>query len=978
MSELVQLIVDQTNPDNNVRKSAELQFNQLIQQDPSHATYLLLQQARDQTVPIDIRQACLLHLKRLVPQYWSLGFESFIGPPITSEVKGEIRKELLELATSTSQTKLRSGAAYAIVQIASVDYPDEWPELMNVLYAATTQYDNQTALLGGLLVLTDLFDDLITEEQFWEGGVGREVVEHLNDILGRAGLSAEVKTQAIKLYESVLAILRSPEAFATQERKAFVIAEVTKTLEILILLLHIQEANLADLNLRSFIYKIVASIIGQFHSKIDKSIKTKILLVGLQDLEYLSPFYNVIALDGEHELEHPEFEALDVFNSLLDELFQTLTAIQHDVPIRQGKFVQDMITCACITKQKLEEYSDDLNAFVSDTTGLTVSPTVRDSIYDFLTDLNETDSKKVFDLVVPHLNDGDWRRLEAKLFILEGLFGNDTEFDNPGLSVFTRHITNHNLMVTARVFLLLPRYLEKFQYENSTRVLIDILTFGLRSRPRIKMSALVSFTYFKNAIELKTLDVSVQPKIFKLALSLIEFSEEDSLPVLLESIADAISINSAYAQNSVINQGISVVDLIFRIAFKDAANVQLISDATDCLNSLLENITIHDYMVVCESSLPFIFNIMDASTGDYTPELYLALELLSIIVKLSPGDELPPQIFEYAFPILTKILLASLDNQILQSGGEVFNELIKNASKLFLEYRDPNTNEGGIDIMLKIVSKFLSPELSDSAANKCGSIVSSLIDQFQNYLLSEFLTQILEATVNRLILAKESATIENLIMVFCQLVLKSPEEMINFLSNMQLQGKSGLAVILPIWFDSYEVTRGYEQIKQNTLALGKIFTLGDPRVQGLIVNGDIIPYEGDLIITRSMAKNMPDRYTQISASLKILKLLVGELQFQCQQPEAEGYLPDVEEGGEGGGDDDEDGWEDMEDIGVPNYEKLKSYVEDDKQGTYDEGLKNLLIQFFRECTVKNLGNFQTYYEELSDDEKKTITENLVF
>lgn len=975
MSELVKLIVDQTNPDNNIRKSAELQFNESVKQDPSQAMYIILQLAMDQTLPIDIRQACILHLKRLVPQFWSMGFESFIGPPINQDLKVEIRRKLLELATGSTQSKLRGGAAYAIVQIASVDYPDEWPDLMNTLYTATMQYQDQTALLGGLQVLTDLFDDLITEEQFWEGGIGKEVIEHLNDILSRDGISAEVKTQDIKLYENVLAILRSPEAIATPERKEFVIGEITKTVEILIQLLHSKESNLADLNLRSYIYKILASIIGQFHSKLDRQMKSRIILLALTDLECLSPIYNEIALEGDHGLEHPDFEALAVFNSLLDELFQTLTAVQHDVNIGQGRFIHDVITCACITKEKLEEYSEDFNALVTDVTGLNVTPTVRDSIYDFMTDLNETDAKKVFDTIVSHLEDGDWRRLEAKLFILEALFGNDAEFDNPGLSVFTRHITNHNLMVTARVFLLLPKYLEKFEYENSARVLMDILKFGLRSRPKIRISALISFTYFKHAIDILTLDDSFQPKIFKLAQSLIDDAEEDSLPVLLEVILDAIAIDASYASSAFIHEGISVVDLIFRIAFKDPANVQLISDSTDCLNALLKNVNMRDYMVICERSLPFIFNIMESSTGEYSPELYLALELLSIIIKLSPEEELPSQIFEYAFPILTKILIASLDNQILQSGGEVFNELIKNGSSLFLAYHDPNTNEAGIDIMLKIVSKFLSPELSDSAANRCGSIVSSLIDQFQNYLLSEFLTQILEATVNRLIIAKESATIENLIMVFCQLVLKSPEEMIDFLNNMQLQGKSGLAVILPIWFDSYEVTRGYEQIKQNTLALGKIFSLGDPRVEGLVVNGDIIPYEGDLIITRSMAKSMPDRYTQISASLKILKLLVGELQFQCQQPDAEGYLPGEEQIAEG--DDGDDGWEDMDDIGVPNYEKLKSYVEDEKQET-DEGLKNLLIQFFRECTVKNLGNFQTFYEQLNDEEKKTITENLIF
>ena len=61
-----------------------------------------------------------------------------------------------------------------------------------------------------------------------------------------------------------------------------------------------------------------------------------------------------------------------------------------------------------------------------------------------------------------------------------------------------------------------------------------------------------------------------------------------------------------------------------------------------------------DYMIACEKSLPFIFNIMQSSNGDYTPELYLSLELLSIIIKSCPGGELPAQIFLYAFPILQK------------------------------------------------------------------------------------------------------------------------------------------------------------------------------------------------------------------------------------------------------------------------------------------------------------------------------------
>ena len=228
-------------------------------------------------------------------------------------------------------------------------------------------------------------------------------------------------------------------------------------------------------------------------------------------------------------------------------------------------------------------------------------------------------------------------------------------------------------------------------------------------------------------------------------------------------------------------------------------------------------------------------------------------------------------------------------------------------------------------------------------------------------------------------------------MLFCNLVLISPEAMVNFLSNnfhmkhpTTGEDKSGLELVLPIWFQSFEVTRGYEKIKQNALALGKIFSLVDERIELLIVNGDIIPYEGNKILTRSMTKSMPERYTQISAVAKILKLLVGELEFQCQQPNAEDYLPDREDGGndeERDDEEDDDGWEDLEDIGVPNYDKLKSYVdsdEEDDQENSHEDLKNLLVQFFKECASKNLGHFLKYYEQLSDEDKKIITENVLF
>ncbi|KAG7663337.1 uncharacterized protein J8A68_003169 [[Candida] subhashii] len=1024
---LIGLIVNQTSPENNIRKSAEIEFNQIVQQDPSQAARVILESAFNEEYPLDIRQACLLHLKRLVPKYWSLGFESFIGPPIDQELKQIIRTKLLELATTSAQSKLRSGSAYAIVQIASADYPDEWPELLNQLYQATTSFDNEYALIGGLNVLTDLFDDLITEEQFWEGGIANEITNHINNILSR-DLSADVKAQAIKLYSSVVAILRSPEAFNSPERKQFVINHVGNFLQIFIKLLETSYqksttesfVSLTELNLRTLVYTIISTLVGDFHKKIPQDVKARILKLALDDFHYISNVFKELMVEENKNIQVSETSyqspASIIMNNVIGELIQTISCTQLDIAIRDvvpsQQFITDLIQTTLLTKQTIEEYEADINTYVSDITGLSTVSRARDYVYELLGELNDSDSSEVFAYITNDLHsDKDWRVLEAKLFILESMFANDdvelqSNISTLGLlNTFTKFITYDQPLITSRCFILLSKFFEKFSdmKQYASKAFSEMISFSSQVINRneeamefIKISTLVSCTYYKHVVDFST-DLEnpkeIQISIFRLAASLIEDCEEDGLPALLEAITDAITIDPANATGVQVAEGTNVVDIILKISFKDPANVQLIVDASDCLTSLLANISIQDYLIGCEKSLPFIFDIMkrEISQGqvEYSPELYLAMELLNIIIESVPPTEdgLPSQIFYYAFPVLKNVLLSSFDNQILQSGGEVFNHIIQKASKLFLEYQDPETRESGIDCMMSIVYKFLSPELSDSAANNCGSIVLSLIDKYQSYLSSEFLTQILEATVKRLVVAKESITIENLIMVFCKLVLNSPEEMINFLSNnINLetpQGtKNGLEIILPIWFESYEVTRGYEHIKQNSIALGKIFTLGDSRVENLIVNGEIIPYDGDLIITRSMAKSMPDKYTQIPASLKILKLLCGELEFQCQQPNAEDYLPENIANEDG----DDEGWEDMEDIGVPNFEKLKSYVESDGEddgGEHedqkgDEGLKNLLVQFFKECTGKDLGHFRKYYEHLSDHEKKIITECLVF
>lgn len=1025
-TEVLRLVADQNSPENGLRKSAEIEFNHLAAQNPSHLAFSLIQSALAETLSVEVRQSCLLHLKRLVPKFWSIGFELFIGPAIDQNLKQDIRLQLIQLVTSSTVSKIRSGAAYVIVQIAAADYPDEWPDLLTELYTHATNLASEPAVVGGLAVLTDLFDDLITEDQFWEGGVGAQLITHVTHILSQ-DLLPGIKTSALKLYLTVFNTLLSAEAMEVKERRASVTLHIVYLSELVHGLLQSliaksgqsESVSLTELVYRSHLYKVLSHVLSSFSKLVAEPLKVLLVQTIFQDFLHGANVFGLLANSSIFQQDTDDIsEPLKCVTNYLAELLQCLSLLQQRVllsSVLSNQFdvlVQCLVQCATLSEEVVDDYSADANTFVTDVTGLSGQSTVRDSIMDFLIDVNSCDAVQLFS-TINNKSVGvelPWKLKEAYLFLTEALLLND-EADSLGselplgkyleslnsLVSLNQEVTRHPLLVS-RVFLLLPKFFEKFsdkisvksfgavEFKNTFAYAADVQDIDLFDL--VQASALVCATFWKNVpnLEITAMGAELQANIIKVVYDFSSESEEDSLPILLEAISVAVDIDHHSAFKTVLAENLSVIDLIFRISFKDPANIQLTIDAAECIEVLLADVLNKEYLQACQKLIPFILEIINRSLAlpvvEYSPELFLALELLGYVIAASPSGQnnannFPTDVFAYTLPALKNLILRTNDDQILQNGGEVFNNLLKKAPTLFVEYVDPETKKPGMELLLEIANKFLSPALSDSAAMNCGLIVISLFENFQSYLDSNFYEQLLQATVRRLVGAKEVVTIENLIMVFCKIVLNfSPEQLINALTAIQENGKNGLELVLPIWFSSFEITRGFEKIQQNILALGKIYSLNDERVNSIIVDGDLIPYDGDMIITRSMAKSMPQKYTQVSASLKIIKLLVGELEFQCQQPDASDYLPEQVQ------DDDNDGeWEDLDDIGVPNYDKLKSYVdsddEDDGEGA-DQGIREMLVQFFRECAAKNLGGFQQHYDALGDEEKKVITESVAF
>lgn len=125
--------------------------------------------------------------------------------------------------------------------------------------------------------------------------------------------------------------------------------------------------------------------------------------------------------------------------------------------------------------------------------------------------------------------------------------------------------------------------------------------------------------------------------------------------------------------------------------------------------------------------------------------------------------------------------------------------------------------------------------------------------------MSPFIPQLLTGVIHRLSTSKMPAFIETLVLIFCYFIQTNCEVVLSFLESIQLTGhlyKSGLELFLSSWCDVFHDLQGVCNVKLSTMAMMTILSTGDPRLNSILVKGDlIIQPNTKKIVTRSMAKS---------------------------------------------------------------------------------------------------------------------------
>ncbi|GME84807.1 unnamed protein product [Ambrosiozyma monospora] len=389
------------------------------------------------------------------------------------------------------------------------------------------------------------------------------------------------------------------------------------------LLKHDQDAGGCDsimmISLKCEIYDVLNTLSNSFIKSFKKN-SQELLNIVLPDLNIMKSIYVPLITTQQpltiNELAQifkdlPQFEKFQIERrEPVDDVIKKTVSVQisflqsllelHTLPQdinSWSELLGILIQLSIIPRETQSEYKDDFNGFVTDETGLSVDVSIRESVIEFLNDLNTEENANTIGIMAQKLNEStknnsntDNKQLnpieiEAISFMLNACFSNDEVSSTPTsfqLLDFLNYLMDqiNNIftqlrsapppttdedeavsfawqLVAARYILMVPNFILKYESElkqYGVPSLKQILTHlsniqkvgdnGNDSFQILKCAMLISFQYFNHFIRAREFDHEIQFALIGLINQLKDESDEDTNIMMLESLTILICIDN--------------------------------------------------------------------------------------------------------------------------------------------------------------------------------------------------------------------------------------------------------------------------------------------------------------------------------------------------------------------------------------------------------------------------------------------------
>ncbi|KAG1592125.1 hypothetical protein G6F48_002850 [Rhizopus delemar] len=984
----------------------------------ANADGAIRQSAENQLKELAVQPAALT-LKTYVTTHWSgKNDDKFVGPEAPPQTKAAVR-EIIITGLRDPESKIRVVSAYVVSKIAHDDFPEDWPNLFDILLTYL-KGDNADSVHGAMHVLLEMVKKDISIQQLPQ--VGPVLIPEMFRILtSDNAYSFSTRGRAVDIFTSCVEMLSTLRAENPALADQFIAPIIPQWLEAYVVILnhHVQndpKRATEEYGLKMKVVKCICTISSEFPKYISANLPALFEPIWM-DLYNLRERYvaEFISDSGDIGETYADSDGNEIgFQNLLYVLFDFVAAACNKKTVRQ-LFIDDNGSTAFfeqllyvyiiymqITQEQVEMWSMDANQYVADEEDGTYTFNARVASIDVLLSLQEAFPLPFFraltGAVQRHIAEsnearaagsGDWWKIQEACLLAVGRLSEElTEaLGDPSKNVTfdLKSLFDHVVLedmkaqeypfLQGRAFVFASEFAKILPTEMASQY-VSVAVHALQAPTSgipVKISALRALNNYCKYLNPEYI-YNYQVNIMEGTCLLLSNATEESLMLLLDTLGSAIKINQEVTAKyeQILTPG------ILQVWQKYATDSIITSYVLDLFEELARNNFY--YASLCRTALPFIRQVFTTPNTDPVIQAS-AIDLLTAMTSFGPSP-LPNEFTEQMFPELMQLVWNTHDMDLLQSTQECLKTLISKDCDHLMQWHD-GSGKPALDYIVHFVARLLEPTGSDSEALFVGELIVTLIQKAGNNI-APVLPDLLTAVLGRLLNTDSQPFTQSLVMIFAHLIISQQETVFNYLCNIEISGKSGLEILMTTWCDNYDSFSGYYTLKVSAIALSKIYLVNDPRLQSIHVKGEIVVNPNAGIVTRSRAKKNPDQYTAISVPAKIIKLLIADTTNNLIADQT--HIEDAESVGD---DEDVGDWEDVEDdhFATRNDINLLSDMlaniedNDDEEDNpelkndpiYQTDMKVYLTDFLRNCHAHNVNNFhQICSTQLNQEEKETL------
>ncbi|KAL2760104.1 hypothetical protein ACRALDRAFT_2045619 [Sodiomyces alcalophilus JCM 7366] len=945
---------------------------------------------------------------------------------IPEATRQAVRNSLLQLALNNEDNrKIKALTSYSVGKIAAQDYPERWPDLLSTLFTVVPG-GSDAQVYGGLKILSDVIDETLSEDQFFS--MAREIVKAVTQVAFDENRRPNLRALAISIFRGCFDLMDIVKDDHPTEVKGFADEALKEWLPYFLQILKAPLPESAPPNSDNLRQPEAWNSVISIKIQVVKTLlKVKTVFPNLLTPHSTALFSGVWSelqnLQGPYEelyinhgaqgrmedsdalpftLDFLVVEELDFLNQCFRAppvIAELAGQLEQHAPGQEVPWMVDitkmLVSYSRIGSEELEMWEIDCSLYLVEETSASANYTARIASSDLLIKLGEWYNQRAVDALFAHTQTlfgpekAPWVTQEAALFLFSMLLSDFLDMDK----VIPDHITQAYLnLVDYTINQSEAPFLRSRGYllgGNLTRAiptppaLLDrtIACISSETEEVVQLSCVKALEYFMRSQ--RVLADRQVPMLAALSqyMQNKDPDELESYEELVVTLAETIRLAINLDPRVVIQApDVQSVDLLFAIIKHAAANFHAIMIVNESFEDIVGGLSDSaSYAALCARVLPTLMAAFNtAAVTENDPLVTTAAELLTSLVEHG-SEPLPAGFVAATLPKLSKVLMESNEGEVLRPAAEAVKYLLMHDHHQVFAWQEDG--KSGLEVCLRIIDRLLTPSVEDNSASEVGGLAAELVEKAGNERLGPFLPQLLQAVATRLATAEAAPFIQSLILVFARLSLVGAHDVVEFLGQIQINNKSGLQVVLSKWLENSINFAGYDEIRQNVIALSKLYSLNDPRIAQVMVKGDLIPNTNNdgKILTRSRARANPDQYTIIPATLKIIKVLIEELLSASGATAASSTAAAAVAAAAqfDDADKDDDGWVDDDTLDLSlgtTKEELMNFIDFAGARQRDDETQAYLTEFFIRAARENVANFQEWYGMLNEGEKAKLNE----